>query len=288
MELIPIAKKIEYQEAEKSKGHKGSFVIEPLYPGYGLTIGNALRRVLLSSLSGAAIVAIKIKGVDHEFSTLEYVKEDVVDIILNLKQVRLKWTDLSAEEPIKLTLNVKGKKEVTAGDFSKMAGVEIMNPDLKIVTLTEAAASFEMEAYLGSGRGYDPVETRQNKNYEIGVMAIDALYGPVKRVGYEIENIRVGQMTNWDKIILNIETDGTATCEEVFAKAVSILVDQFSALMPAEKEAPVKVKKGKKAEKEEEKEEASEEQPIEIKVADVSEEEADDKPKKRGRPKKTE
>ncbi|MDD5289706.1 MAG: DNA-directed RNA polymerase subunit alpha [Patescibacteria group bacterium] len=269
MEIIPIAKKVEYHEVEKSKGQKGSFIIEPLYPGYGLTVGNALRRVLLSSLSGAAIVAIKIKGVDHEFSTLEYVKEDVVDIILNLKQVRIKLADIPTE-PIKIVLNAKGEKEVTAGDFSKMAGVEILNPDLKIVTLTDKAASFELEAYVEFGRGYDPVETREKKDYEVGVMAIDALYSPVKRVGYEIENMRVGEMTNWDRVTLNIETDGTSDCEEVFAKAVSILVDQFSALMPAMEEKPAKVKKGKK-EKEEIKEEVvAEEQPIEIKVADVS------------------
>lgn len=286
MELIPIAKKIEYHEVEKSKGQKGSFTIEPLYPGYGLTVGNALRRVLLSSLSGAAIVAVKIKGVEHEFSTLEYVKEDVVDIILNLKQVRIKLADIP-EEPIKLILSAKGEKEVTAGDFHKNAGVEILNPDLKIVTLTDKAASFELEAYIEFGRGYDPVETREKKDYEVGVMAIDALFSPVKRVGYEIESMRVGEMTNWDRVTLNIETDGTSTCEEVFGKAVSILVDQFSALMPAVEEKSVKVKKGKK-EKEEIKEETLvEETPIEINVADVSEE-ADDKPKKRGRPKKTE
>jgi len=286
MENIPIAKKVEYLEVEKSKGQKGSFTIEPLFPGYGLTVGNALRRVLLSSLSGAAIVAVKITGVDHEFSTMEYVKEDVVDIILNLKQVRIKLADIP-EEPIKLVLSVKGEKEVTAGDFSKMAGVEIVNPDLKIATLSDKAAKFELEAYIGFGRGYDPVESRQNQNYEVGVMAIDALYSPVKRVGYEIESVRVGQMTNWDKVVLNIETDGTSDCEEVFAKAVSILVDQFSALMPAEIEAPVKAKKGKKAE--EETEEVAEDRPIEINVADVSEDEDDeDKPKRRGRPKKTE
>jgi len=284
MENIPIAKKVEYLEVEKSKGQKGSFTIEPLFPGYGLTVGNALRRVLLSSLSGAAIVAVKITGVDHEFSTMEYVKEDVVDIILNLKQVRIKLADIP-EEPIKLVLSVKGEKEVTAGDFSKMAGVEIVNPDLKIATLSDKAAKFELEAYIGFGRGYDPVESRQNKNYEVGVMAIDALYSPVKRVGYEIESVRVGQMTNWDKVILNIETDGTSDCEEVFAKAVSILVDQFSALIPAEVEAPVKAKKGKKAE--EENEEIVEDRPIEINVADVSEED-EDKPKRRGRPKKAE
>jgi DNA-directed RNA polymerase subunit alpha len=284
MENIPIAKKVEYLEVEKSKGQKGSFTIEPLFPGYGLTVGNALRRVLLSSLSGAAIVAVKITGVDHEFSTMEYVKEDVVDIILNLKQVRIKLADIP-EEPIKLVLSVKGEKEVTAGDFGKMAGVEIVNPDLKIATLSDKAAKFELEAYIGFGRGYDPVESRQNKNYEVGVMAIDALYSPVKRVGYEIESVRVGQMTNWDKVILNIETDGTSDCEEVFAKAVSILVDQFSALIPAEVEAPVKAKKGKKAE--EENEEIVEDRPIEINVADVSEED-EDKPKRRGRPKKAE
>jgi DNA-directed RNA polymerase subunit alpha len=287
---IPIAKKVEYIEEEKSKGKAGIFTIEPLYPGYGLTLGNGLRRVLLSSLSGAAIVAVKIKDVDHEFSTMKFVKEDIVDIILNLKQVRIKLEEIS-DEPIRLEIKVKGEKEVTAGDFSKVAGVEIVNPDLKIATLTDKSSNFEMEAYIGYGRGYDPVETRQNKNYEVGTISIDALYSPVKRVGYEVENVRVGQMTNWDKISLRVETDGTASPEEVFSKAVKILVEQFSALSKTEEE-PLKAKKSKKNEKKENEEEEIkkddikiDDEVIEINVGDVSEESS---PKRRGRPKKSE
>jgi DNA-directed RNA polymerase subunit alpha len=285
MENIPIAKKIEFIEAEKSKKSKGSFVIEPLYPGYGLTLGNALRRVLLSSLSGAAIVAVKIKGAEHEFSTLDYVKEDVVDIIMNLKQIRFKLASEELTEELKISLKVKGEKQATAGDFEKMAGLEIINKDLVIATLTDKAANLEIEAYLGYGRGYDPIESRTDKDkYEIGVIAIDALYSPVKRVGYEIESVRVGQMTNWDKIILNLETDGTISCEDAFVKAVEILVAQFSALQLAapEKEVMKKVKK-EKVEKEETAAPADE--ALEVHVADVTEA---DKPKKRGRPKKEE
>jgi len=230
---IPLAKKINYTELD---ANKGVFSIEPLYPGYGLTLSNALRRVLLSSLSGAAIEAIKIEGVDHEFSTLDWLKEDIVDVILNIKQIRLHVSDeiltqaQETGEPIKLTMEVKGEKDVTAGDFTKMAGVEVVNPDLKIATLTDKAANFVMEAYVGYGLGYSPTEARAEREKEVGVIDVDAIYTPIKRVGYDIENVRVGDMTNWDKIKLTIETDSTMTCQDAFDQAVKILVDQFSAL----------------------------------------------------------
>jgi len=234
---IPIVKKVEFNQSDVNKG---SFVIEPLYPGYGLTLGNALRRVLLSSLGGAAIESVKIKNVEHEFSTLEYVKEDTVDIILNLKQIRInmspevkKQADETGE-PVKLSLNVKGEKDVIAKDFKKVSGVEIVNPDTKIATLTDAGANFEMEVVVGYGLGYSPTEERISQEKEIGVIAIDAIYTQIKRVGYEIENVRVGSMTNWDKLILNLETDGALTCEEAFKKAAEILVNQFQALIKTE------------------------------------------------------
>jgi DNA-directed RNA polymerase subunit alpha len=167
---------------------------------------------------------------------------------MNLKQIRFKLASEELTEELKISLKVKGEKQATAGDFEKMAGLEIINKDLVIATLTDKAANLEIEAYLGYGRGYDPIESRTDKDkYEIGVIAIDALYSPVKRVGYEIESVRVGQMTNWDKIILNLETDGTISCEDAFVKAVEILVAQFSALQLAapEKEVMKKVKKEK-------------------------------------------
>jgi DNA-directed RNA polymerase subunit alpha len=240
---IPLAQKVEFKEMEQNKG---SFEIQPLYPGYGLTLGNTLRRVLLSSLGGGAIETLKIKGVEHEFSTLEWMKEDIVDVVLNLKQVRIKLSPevmKQAEEtgePIKLNIELKGAKDVTAKDFKKTAGVEVANPDLKIATLTDAAANLEMEVTVGYGLGYSPTEERKDRDYEIGMMAVDAIYTPIKRVGYDIDNVRVGDMTNWDKLTLNIETDGTIGCEEAFKKAVEILVDQFGALLnPGEAEAVV-------------------------------------------------
>ena len=242
---IPLVQKVEFKELEPNKG---SFEIQPLYPGYGLTVGNTLRRVLLSSLGGGAIETVKIKGVEHEFSTLEWMKEDIVDVILNLKQVRIK---LSPEvmkqseetgEPIKLNIELKGAKDVTAKDFKKVAGVEVTNPDLKISTLTDAAANLEMEVTVGYGLGYSPTEERKDRDYEIGMMAIDAIYTPVKRVGYDIENVRVGDMTNWDKLTLNLETDGTVNCEDAFKKAVEILADQFGALLNPGQEEEVEEK----------------------------------------------
>jgi len=236
---IPIAKKVEYKEIEINKF---SFGIEPLYPGYGLTLGNALRRVLLSSLGGAAIESVKIKGAEHEFSTIEWIKEDVVDIILNLKQVRIKMSpEVKAQsdetgEPVKLSLRVKGEKEVTAKDFKKVGGLEIINPEIKIATLTDSAANFEMEVNVGYGLGYSPTEERANAQKEIGVMSVDAIYTPVKRVSYDIENVRIGSMTNWDKLTLNIETDGTLSCEQAFEKSIKILVSQFEGLLNTEKE----------------------------------------------------
>lgn len=231
---IPLAKKVEFKELEPNKG---SFEIQPLYPGYGLTLGNTLRRVLLSSLGGGAIETVKIKGVEHEFSTLEWMKEDIVDVILNLKQVRIKLSPevmKQAEEtgePIKLNIELKGAKDVTAKDFKKVAGVEVANPDLKIATLTDAAANLEMEVTVGYGLGYSPTEERKDRDYEIGMIAVDTIYTPIKRVGYDIDNVRVGDMTDWDKLTLNLETDGTVGCEEAFKSAVEILVDQFKALL---------------------------------------------------------
>jgi DNA-directed RNA polymerase subunit alpha len=230
---IPLAKKI---EAKQISDNKSEFDIEPLYPGFGLTLGNALRRVLLSSLSGAAIEAIKITGVEHEFSIIDWVQEDVIDIILNIKQVRIKLSDeliqnlLETGEPLKLVIEHTGQKEVKAGDFAKIAGVEVTNPDLHLMTMTDKASKLELTAFVGYGLGYGAVEAREDKDYEVGTIKLDASYSPVVRTGYDIENVRVGQMTNWDKIVLNVETDGTITCQEAFDKSVAILIEQFGAL----------------------------------------------------------
>ncbi len=278
MENIPLAKKITFHpDTENYAKNKGYFTIEPLFPGYGLTLGNVLRRVLLSSLSGAAIVAVKINGVSHEFSTIDWIKEDVLDIILNLKQIRIK-VGPEVDFPLKLTLSVKGQKEVTAGDFEKMAGLEVINTDQKIATLTDHAARLEMEVYVDYGRGYLPTEARENKNYEINTMMVDAIFTPIKRVGYDIENVRVLQMTNWDKLILKIETDGTITCEDAFKQAVNIILEQFSGLLNKE----IAEDNHKKTV------EAQAPDMVEDESVDDNESDSEEKPKKRGKKKKDE
>lgn len=206
---------------------KSVVVIEPLYPGYGVTIGNALRRVLLSSLPGAAVTAVKIKGVDHEFSTVPNVTEDVVDIILNLKQLRLKLD--SSEEPARLELKTKGQKEVRASDIKPDSRVEIINPELLIATLDNKNAELQMEIVVENGRGYVPVEVRERESekLEIGMIAVDAIFTPMRTVNFEVKNVRVGQITNYDKLTVTMETDGTITGREALDLASQILVDHF-------------------------------------------------------------
>ena len=221
MKIIPLPNKIYFA---KEEDNKSELVIEPLYPGYGVTIGNALRRVLLSSLPGAAVTAIKIKGVDHEFSTIPNVTEDVVDVLLNLKQLRLR---VHSEEPVRLELKGKGRKEVRAGDIKPNPVVEIVNPDLLIATLDNKAAELSMELIVEQGRGYVPVEMRESEKMEIGMIAIDAIFTPVRTVNFEVENVRVGQITNYDKLTITMETDGTLTGREAVDQASQIVVDHF-------------------------------------------------------------
>jgi DNA-directed RNA polymerase subunit alpha len=246
----------------------GKFEILGCYPGYGTTLGNALRRVVLSSLAGAAARSVKIKGVSHEFSTIEGVMEDVVQIILNLKQVRFKLHG-DEEGVVKVSLKSKGEGPVTASMIKTTSNVEIVNGDQVIATVTDKKTELEMEIEIDRGLGYVPVESRERDDErEIGVIAIDAIYTPVKRVNYEVENMRVGKRTDYDKITLEIVTDGSVTPEEAFEKSVSILVGQFSSLAtkegevvaPAEEateEAPVE-KKAKKVSKKKKTEEATE------------------------------
>lgn len=208
--------------------HHSRIVISPCYPGYGTTLGNALRRVLLSSLPGAAVTAVKIKGVDHEFSTIPHVKQDVVEIILNLKGLRFM---VHTDEPQEITLKVKGEKIVTGADFEKQSQVEVMNPDMVIAELTDKSADFEMKLRVGTGRGYVPVETREKEKMEVGYIAVDSIYTPIRNVNFKIEHVRVGQMTNFDKLILDILTDGTVTPEDACKQATEILMDQFSGVM---------------------------------------------------------
>ncbi|TXH00912.1 MAG: DNA-directed RNA polymerase subunit alpha [Candidatus Moraniibacteriota bacterium] len=225
----------------------GKFEIGGCYPGYGSTLGNALRRVLLSSLPGAAVRSVKIKGVSHEFSTIPGVMEDVVQIILNLKQVRFRS---HSDEPVTVTLKSKGEGVVTGKDIKCPSSVEVVNPDQVIATITDKKTELEVDIVVDRGLGYVTIETREDEEREIGEIAIDAIYTPIKRVNYEVENMRVGKRTDYDKITLEIVTDGSLSPEEAFQQAVTILVDQFSVLLGKEGVAEEKTEKPKKSKKE--------------------------------------
>jgi len=225
METIFLPNKIEFKRGDKAD--QGILIIEPLFHGYGTTVGNALRRVLLSSLTGAAVTAVKIKGVQHEFSAVNGVLEDVLEIVLNLKLLRLK---LFTDEPVVLKLVKKGEGEVLAKDIKKDSNVEIINKDLKIATITDKNIEFDMELTVQKGRGFDTTENRDKENLPVGTIAIDAIYSPIKDVGFKVENTRVGQITNYDKLILNLETDGTLSPEEAISISAKLLIDHFSLL----------------------------------------------------------
>jgi DNA-directed RNA polymerase subunit alpha len=227
MQNIALPKKIDFKAGNTP--NEGQIIVEPLYPGYGMTLGNSLRRVLLSSLPGAAVIGVKIKGVSHEFMALPGVKEDILEILLNLKQLRVK---MFTEEEVRLTLKVKGAGEITAANIDKNSDVTISNPELLIATLTEANASIEMEIVVKEGRGYQMSESGKRDN-EIGYIEIDSIFSPILSVSIDVENTRVGKMTNWDKLVLNVKTDGTITLQDAFEQSVRILVDQFSALLPS-------------------------------------------------------
>ena len=226
MQNIALPKKIEYKSG--SQPHEGVITVEPLFPGYGMTLGNSLRRVLLSSLPGAAVIGVKIKGASHEFMALPHVKDDVLEIILNLKQLRFK---IHTDEEIKLELKVKGKKVVTAADITKDAQVEIKNPSLVLAHITDEAGSLEVEITVREGRGYRMAEGTKKENREIGFIEIDSVFSPVTLVSINVENTRVGKMTNWDKLSLTVKTDGTITAEDAFKEAVKILVNQYSSFL---------------------------------------------------------
>lgn len=226
MENILLPSRIQYDDTERP--NEGVLTVEPCFHGYGTTLGNALRRVLLSSLPGAAVTAVKMKGVNHEFQAVKGIKEDALEIILNVKLIRLKCF---SDEPVKLNLSVKGSKVVTAGDITPNADVEIINPELPLATVTEDGATFEMELTVGRGRGYTTSEERTGEApRELGTIAIDALFSPVRNVGYRVENTRVGEITNYDKLIMTIETDGTITPKEAVNESAKILIDYFSIL----------------------------------------------------------
>jgi DNA-directed RNA polymerase subunit alpha len=240
---LPTPSKIEVEEIEKNKG---KILIEPCFPGYGITLGNSLRRVLLSSLEGGAVTAFKIKNVQHEFSAIDNVKEDVVEISLNLKQLRLK---VFSDEPVRITLKAKGEKKVTAKDIEKNSDVEVVNPDLHIATLTEKSAEFEMDIVVRKGRGYSTSESREDE-LEVGMVALDALFSPIERVNFTVENVRVGQMTNWDKLIMEVDTDGSVSPKEAVNQATQFLIEHFNFIETSTQGDDDKKPKKKRAKKE--------------------------------------
>jgi len=224
-------------KAVKKEDNFGIFEINDIYPGYGVTLANALRRVVLSSLPGAAITAVKIKNVSHEFSTLPHVKEDIMEIILNLKQVRFKFY---GDEPVKLNLLVKGEKKVKAGDIKAKGQAEVINTDTHIATLTNKNAELDVELTVEKGLGYVQIDTHAKTKKEIGMIAVDAIFSPIMKVSYDVENVRVGQRTDFNKIIFELETDGSISPEEALATAVEILIKQFEALKAGEELAAEK------------------------------------------------
>lgn len=225
MEKIPLPRSL---TTEPVSTNRAKVIIEPCYPGYGTTLGNALRRVLLSSLPGAAVTAIRIIGAEHEFSSLPGVQEDAVDLLLNVKQLRIQ---VHSAEPVVFKLKATGEREVTAADITATSDVDIMNKELHLATLTDKKASLEIEFTASQGRGYVPVESRDKEKLNLGTIAVDALYTPVQRVGYTVDDVRVGQMTNYEKLVLDVETDGSITPLQAVQEASRILIEHFEVLV---------------------------------------------------------
>jgi DNA-directed RNA polymerase subunit alpha len=230
------------------KGFSGVYEIDGLYPGYGHTLGNSLRRIILSSIPGVSIITVKIDGVDHEFSTMKGVKEDVINIILNLKKVRFKVVN---DEEQTVTLKVKGIRDVTAGDITVPGQVEVLNPEEHIAFITDKATELSIEIKIQKGLGFIPKEEIQKDKVEIGVIAMDAIFTPVKRVNYEVENTRVGDRTDFNKLTFSIQTDGSITPAEALEKSIFIILEQLKAIVGFEE--PIEVKEVKKADKGEDK-----------------------------------
>lgn len=284
MKYISLPKKFTVEEEVKDK--KAKITIEPCFPGYGMTLGNTLRRVLLSSLSGGAVTAAKIKGAQHEFSAIKGVAEDVLQIILNLKQLRIK---LHTDEPVTLKLKASGEKKATGADIEASSDAEIINKDLVIATLTDPSSKLEMDLTVSKGIGYVPSEEQGKGKGEIGVILVDSIFTPVINVGLEVSATRVGQKTDYDKIELNIETDGTISPEDAVMKSAEILTSQFAWIMGggrdevAEIDIEAPVPEIEKPQADEEESMMAEEEPLPI-----IESEGEKKTKRRGRPKKNE
>lgn len=286
MKHIPLPKKFTVEESVAGK--KAKVVIEPCFPGYGLTLGNALRRAMLSSLPGGAITSAKIKGVKHEFSTIENVPDDVLEIVLNLKTLRFK---VYSDEPVTLHLKTSGKGEVTGADIENSVDAEVVNKEAVITTLTDDKANLEMELNVSKGIGYVTAEEQLSGKGEIGHILLDSIFTPVINVGLSVEATRVGQKTDYDRLVLDVETDGTISPEDAVKKASEILNNQFTWIMEGGSreveevniEEPVAVPERAEEDNSEVVSSSTEETENES-----AEEEGEEKPKKRGRPKKSE
>ena len=212
----------------KEEGFSGVFEIDGLYPGYGHTLGNSLRRIILSSLPGAAITQVKVNGVQHEFSTIEGVKEDVVTILLNLKRVRLQ---MHSEAPMVLTLKASNPKKVTAADIEAPSQVTILSPEQHIAEITAKGVGLDMEITVERGLGYVPREVHQKDKVDIGTIALDAVFTPIRRVNYEVENMRVGDRTDYNRLRISIETDGTLTPREALENSIEVMIHQLKSVI---------------------------------------------------------
>jgi len=240
---------IKSQRLEDNKSTQ--FVIEPLSPGYGVTVGNTLRRILLSSLEGAAIKSVKIVGASHEFSTLKGVKEDVVDLILNLKTTRFK---LTGDGPVMLELSVKGPKKVTAADFKKNSQIEIVDPDHYIASV-EKSGKLDLEVEIDRGRGYVPIEKKLDEKLPLGTIMVDSIYTPVKKVKFDVENTRVGGMTDYNRLVIEITTDGTISPSDALKTAAQIMSEHLQVVIDSCEITPKSAKSDKKATKKKKKNE---------------------------------
>ncbi len=243
-------------------GDKGVFEIDGLYPGYGHTLGNSLRRIILSSLPGASITSIKIDGVTHEFQTMDGIKEDVIVMILNLKKIRFK---MLSDEPQTVTLAVKGPKEVLAGDIKTGGQVEILNPEMHIAEVT-GKINLNIEMKVEKGLGFIPKEIFQKDKVEVGMIAVDAIFTPIRRVSYEVENMRVGDKTNHNRLRIAIETDGTLSARDALSKSIEIMINQLKAIIDF-KEPEAELQEKQESEKREAPKETDKKSPSE--VADV-------------------
>ena len=224
------------------EGNKGVFEIDGLSTGYGHTLGNSLRRIILSSLPGASVTSIKIDGVSHEFQTMDGIKEDVIVIILNLKKTRFK---MLSDEPQTVTLSIKGPKEVKASDIKTGGQVEILNPELHIAEVT-GKVNLNIEMKIEKGLGFIPKEIFQKEKVDVGTIAVDAIFTPIRRVAYEVENMRVGDKTNHNRLRISIETDGTLTAREAMTRSIEIMINQLKAIIdfkePEEEKIVEKIK----------------------------------------------